>query len=80
MNDLRALTGSVPIGAKSQLEGSRRTGHVVDAGCDFVTIDGAQGGRRSESINNVGVPRSAIRANRSWRGRQSNISLIACGG
>ncbi len=88
VNDLRALTGGVPIGAKiaaGRIEAD--LGHVVDAGCDFVTIDGAQGGTAGApevTINNVGVPivYAIPRANRFLveRGVRSNISLIACGG
>lgn len=41
---LRSLTGGVPIGAKiaaGRIEAD--LAHVVDAGCDFITVDGAQG-------------------------------------
>lgn len=85
---LRDLTGGVPIGAKiaaGRIEAD--LGHIVNAGCDFVTIDGAQGGTAGSPeviINNVGIPIAyAIpRANRLLveRGARRDVSLIACGG
>lgn len=85
---LRSLTGGVPIGAKiaaGRIEAD--LAHVVDAGCDFITVDGAQGGTAGSPeviINNVGLPiiYAIPRVNRYLveRGVRANISLIACGG
>lgn len=85
---LRHLTGGVPIGAKiaaGRIEAD--LGHVVDAGCDFVTIDGTQGGTAGGPeviINNVGLPiiYAIPRANRYLveRGVRNDISLIVSGG
>lgn len=85
---LRSLTGGVPIGAKiaaGRIEAD--LADVVDAGCDFITVDGAQGGTAGSPeviINNVGLPiiYAIPRVNRYLveRGVRANISLIACGG
>lgn len=85
---LRSLTGGVPIGAKiaaGRIEAD--LAHVVDAGCDFITVDGAQGGTAGSPeviINNVGLPiiYAIPLVNRYLveRGVRANISLIACGG
>ena len=85
---LRSLTGGVPIGAKiaaGRIEAD--LAHVVDAGCDFITVDGAQGGTAGSPeviINNVGLPiiYAIPRVNRYLveRGVWAYISLIACGG
>lgn len=85
---LRSLTGGVPIGAKiaaGRIEAD--LAHVVDAGCDFITVDGTQGGTAGAPeviINNTGLPIICAipRANRYLveRGVRADISLIACGG
>ncbi len=85
---LRGITGGVPIGVKiaaGNIEADLDA--VIEAGCDFVTIDGGQGGTAGSpevTINNVGLPLiyAIPRANAHLvkRGVRDKMSLIVTGG
>jgi glutamate synthase domain-containing protein 2 len=85
---LRELTGGVPIGAKigcGRIEGDCKV--LLDAGEDFITIDGFGGGTGATYgfvRDHVGIPLVAAlpRARRllSKAGMQDQVTLIASGG
>jgi glutamate synthase domain-containing protein 2 len=85
---LRELTGGVPIGAKigcGRIEGDCRV--LLDAGVDFITIDGFGGGTGATYgfvRDHVGIPLVAAlpRAHRflSKAGVQNRVTLIASAG
>lgn len=85
---VRSSAPDIPIGVKiaaGNLEAD--IDHAIDAGVDFITIDGAQGGTAGAYeviINNVGVPLvyAIPRAHRHLEKRDARekITLIATGG
>lgn len=85
---LREVTGGVPIGVKvaaGNIEAD--IDKIIDAGCDFLTIDGASGGTANApevTINNLGVPLvyAIPRANSHLikRGVRDKMNLIVTGG
>lgn len=85
---LRELTGGIPIGAKigcGRIEGDCSV--LLDAGVDFITIDGFGGGTGATYgyvRDHVGIPLVAAlpRARRllSQAGVQDRVTLIASGG
>lgn len=88
VDKLRNASGGAPIGLKfaaSRIEEDCEV--AIQAGVDFITIDGAQGGTgggREVTINNTGVPLvyAIPRANKylAERGVRDKIDLIATGG
>lgn len=88
VDKLRDASGGAPIGLKfaaSRIEEDCEV--AIQAGVDFITIDGAQGGTgggREVTINNCGVPivYAIPRANKYLveRGVRDKIDLIATGG
>ncbi|MFS8535622.1 MAG: FMN-binding glutamate synthase family protein [Limnochordales bacterium] len=88
VDELREASGGAPIGLKfaaSRIEEDCEV--AIQAGVDFITIDGAQGGSgggREVTINNAGVPLvyAIPRAHRylQERGVRDQIDLIVTGG
>lgn len=88
VDELREASGGAPVGIKfaaSRIEEDCEV--AIQAGVDFITIDGAQGGSgggREVTINNTGVPLvyAIPRANRYLheRGVRDRIDLIVTGG
>lgn len=88
VDDLREQTEGLPIGVKfaaGRIEEDCEA--AVEAGADFIVIDGAQGGSgggREVTINNAGVPLvyAIPRADRHLRrlGARDRVDLIATGG
>ena len=89
VNRLRQITGGVPIGAKigagHSLEKDLEI--LVDAGIDFITVDGAEAATRGGPpilMDDFGVP-TIIAVNRAGnylqeQGLKNKITLIASGG
>jgi len=88
VDELREASGGAPVGLKfaaSRIEEDCEI--AIQAGVDFITIDGAQGGSgggREVTVNNAGVPLvyAIPRANRYLheRGVRDQIDLIVTGG
>ncbi|OUN01578.1 MAG: hypothetical protein BAA04_01065 [Firmicutes bacterium ZCTH02-B6] len=88
VDELREASGGAPIGLKfaaSRIEEDCEV--AIQAGVDFITIDGAQGGSgggREVTINNTGVPLvyAIPRAHRylQERGVRDQIDLLVTGG
>src|SRR5690606_719876 len=88
VDELREASGGAPVGIKfaaSRIEEDCEV--AIQAGVDFITIDGAQGGSgggREVTINNTDVPLvyAIPRANRYLheRGVRDRIDLIVTGG
>ncbi len=88
VDQLREASGGVPVGLKfaaSRIEDDLDV--AIDAGVDFVTVDGAQGGTgggKEVTINNTGIPLvyAIGRANNHLveRGVRERISLLVTGG
>jgi len=86
--NVRAINSDVPVGAKIAAGNIEKDlDAVIEAGCDFVTIDGGGGGTANSpevTINNLGVPLvyAIGRAHRHLekRGVRDSIDLIATGG
>ncbi|HEY8416748.1 MAG TPA: FMN-binding glutamate synthase family protein [Limnochordales bacterium] len=88
VDELREASGGAPVGIKfaaSRIEEDCEV--AIQAGVDFITIDGAQGGAgsgREVTINNTGVPLvyAIPRAHRylQQRGVREQIDLIVTGG
>ena len=88
VDNLRQVSEGVPVGVKfgaGRIEAD--LDRAVDAGVDFVTVDGSHGGTAGSyetTINNTGVPiayairRAALHLKR--RGVDGKTSLIVCGG
>ncbi len=88
VDDLRNKSGGVPIGVKicaGEVEQDLEV--AVQAGVDFITLDGGQGGTAYSpevTINSVGIPTiyALPRAQRflTAKGVRDNITLISSGG
>lgn len=88
VTNVRNINPDVPVGVKVAAGNIEKDlDAVIDAGCDFVTIDGGGGGTANSpevTINNLGVPLiyAVGRAHRHFvsRGVRENIDLIVTGG
>ncbi len=85
---VRRINPDVPVGVKMACGNiAADLQHIIDAECDFVTIDGAGGGTAGSpevTINNLGIPLVyAIPIAHNYlvnKGVRDRISLIATGG
>lgn len=88
VDKLRDVSGGAPVGIKMAAGRIEEDVDVaVEAGVDFITVDGAQGGTgggREVTVNNTGIPLvyAISRADRHLRdqGVRDRIDLVATGG
>jgi glutamate synthase domain-containing protein 2 len=88
VQNVRNINPDIPVGVKVAAGNIEKDlDAVINAGCDFVTIDGGGGGTANSpevTINNLGVPLvyAVGRAHRHLvsRGERGNIDLIVTGG
>jgi len=88
VQNVRNINGDVPVGVKISAGNIEKDlDRIIEAGCDFVTIDGGGGGTANSpevTINNLGIPLvyAIGRAHRHLisRGVRDNIDLIVTGG
>ncbi|MBW8348798.1 FMN-binding glutamate synthase family protein [Bacillus sp. IITD106] len=89
VDELRSVTGGVPIGAKMGAGGKieEDIDHLIEIGVDFIAIDGAQGatlGAAPIISDDFGIPtlHAVVRAinHLEKRKMKGNISLIVSGG
>lgn len=85
---VRNINGDIPVGVKIAAGNIEQDlDRILEAGCDFVTIDGGGGGTANSpevTINNLGIPLiyAIVRAQRHLkaRGARDDIDLIVTGG